>query len=161
MTKKKMLVTAAIATAIVLVFLLFVFVFKTVLIFILSRPHNWAAVDVSVDPLAPGTLWATEDGAFSYTTTSEPRTGTLADPPILGTLRTAEQSIEVSLYFSSEDRTLWLYPEKEEPYVASEHIEVWEATDWEETDTQIIIELTVVETTYFEEGRVFKLIHNK
>ena len=40
-------------------------------------------------------------------------------------------------------------------------IEVWEATDWEETDTQIIIELTVVETTYFEEGRVFKLIHNK
>ena len=126
------------------------------------KPKNWASLELSVDPSSPGTYWETEGGYFSYKNHENPGMGTLADDPTVGVLCIDERSLEVELYFSSEDRTLWLYPHKDLPISAIvEHLEVWEAVDWSETDAQIIVDMKVIETTYFEEGQIIKLIHNK
>lgn len=142
--------------------------FKSLMDFPGFTSKNWANMDLSVTPIDHGTYWETEDGCFSYQDDTEPGKGTLGDDLPCATLRVDGQEHKLAVYFSSDSRSVSFYDQAEWLYFRDENrshqlstIETWEAVEWTETDTQVIINLRVVQTTHFAEGQIIRLIHNK
>lgn len=136
----------------------------------LLQKHNWGIFDISVGLGSIGSYWETQDGVLAFQTETEFVVETTVDSygnkfeiggyDTTGTLQTFSGEIPITVYVSAEAPEIYIYLDIE-PSSGEKHIEIWEGIDAVETDTQIIIELKVKETTYFEVGQRFRLVHNK
>lgn len=142
------------------------------LILIFNRFHNWGSFHSSIQPMSRGTRWETEDGCLvfqnGYTQVSYKVPGesysVLMGYECKGTLHKNGEDIDICVDFSSEAPEMFIYKCQDSGSVPHENcqlLEVWEAIDYKRNDGQIVYEMEVVKTMYFQEGEIINLVYGK
>ena len=168
---KKIFITVLIALGVLLLLHLAVIV----IVYNIRLHQMWDQFDASVMPDETHTSWETEDGFLSYYNeglTSKVEEGlsgrkhTIHYHKCTGTVSVDGETFNVDIWFSQEGAPrlhMSLAEEGEETQTKTnaECIETWVATDFYETDNEIIFILEVEETTYYKVGQEIKLIYKK
>lgn len=164
-------------SCIVAVLVIVAFSIFVISVFSHLKPH-YLYHDVSVSVTAKGTHWETDDGVLSFQngvvdrirqhlTSSGKTVKVNIGHGATGTLTAGDEKIPVSVELSDEGPYLHIFLDDGfEPALITGtetvvQLEKWEAIDATETETQVIITFKAIETTYFEVGQEFNLVHNK